>query len=125
MDLGELIKALEAEPDQGKVLPLGLGHPDSYRGFYEQLEFNPVADVTVGQVLADARSAVAATFQGWKGGEYVMGESTPCWLAYRGTGCGEEIGPVLLTLLLSAPGLPAEDQAALRKHAGRWGPGEF
>lgn len=124
MTLDELIAALEAAP-QDKVLPLGFGHPDSYRGIYAELMFCPVADVAVGQMLADARSALGATYQGWKGGDFTMSGYTECWLAYRGHGDGEIIGPVLLSLLLSADELGAESQENLRALAGRWGPGEF
>lgn len=124
MVLDELISALEAAP-QDKMLPLGFGHPDSYRGIYADLMFCPLADVTVAQMLADARGALGATYQGWKGGDYTMSGYTDCWLAYRGHGGGELIGPVLLSLLLSAGELGAESQARLRAFAGRWGPGEF
>ena len=124
MMLGELIKALEAEPDQGKVLPLGFGDPDSYRGYHD-LMFVPKADVTVGHMLADVRSALGTTYQGWKGGDYKMSEHTDCWLAYCGHGDGETIGPVLLTLLLSAAEMGDGAQVALRKFAGPYGPGDF
>lgn len=114
MTLDELITALEAE-DPGKVLPLGFSHPHSFRGFYEQLAFEPTTDVTVGEMLADARSARGATYEGWKGGSYTMLGWTDCWLAEEGHGAGEEIGPILLALLLAASQL---DGATRRKLAG-------
>lgn len=99
MTLDELIAALEAE-DPDRVLPLGFENPHSYRGYYNELAFEPASGVTIGAMLADARSAKGATFQGWKGGDYTMNGYTDCWLAERGT-CGETIGPVFLRLLLA------------------------
>lgn len=100
MTLGELIATLEAaDPDM--TVPQGIGKPHSYRGYYDELAFEPVRNVTVRQMLADARSAVGATYDGWKGGEYTMTEDTGCWLAVEGS-TGESIGPVLLLYMLAA-----------------------
>jgi hypothetical protein len=105
MNLGELIQALEAaNPDL--VVPHGFGNPHSYRGFYDDLAFEPRENVTVAAMLADARSALGATFHGWKGGEYTMAEYTDCWLAVAGC-TGEGIGPVLLRYMLGETGQPS------------------
>jgi hypothetical protein len=101
MMLNELIALLEAE-DPAKVLPLGFSNPHSWRGVYSELAFEPTANITVGQMLAEARSALGATYEGWKGGEYTMDGLTDCWLAEEGHGDGETLGPILLTLLLAA-----------------------
>lgn len=101
MTLGELIAALEAA-DPAKVVPYGFDRPHSYRGYYTDLAFEPARNVTVAAMLADARSAVGATYQGWKGGDYVMGLSTDCWLSDEGTASGDTMGPLLLRLLLDA-----------------------
>jgi hypothetical protein len=114
MTLNELIAALEAA-DSDLLLPLGFSHPHSYRGDYMDLAFEPAADVTVGAMLADARGALGATFQGWKGGDYSMDAWTECWLDEEGRGDGEAIGPILLTLLLAAGQL---DAATREKLAG-------
>lgn len=106
MELGELITALEAE-DPRKVVPHGFTGPHSYRGHYEQLAFEPASNVTVSAMLADARSAVGAEYQGYKGGDFTMDERTECWLASWG-GLGEEIGPLLLRLMLAAGTVPQE-----------------
>lgn len=113
MTLSELIGALETA-DPGLVLPLGFSNPHSYRGFYTDLAFEPTANVTVGQMLADARSALGATYQGHKGGDYTMEGWTECWLAEDGCGGGEPIGPILITLLLAAGQL---DEATRQKLA--------
>lgn len=113
MTLDELITALEAE-DPDRLLPLGFSNPHSWRGVYMDLAFEPTANVTVGQMLADARSAKGATYQGWKGGDYTMDGWTDVHLAEEGT-CGDtELGPVLLTLLLHADQLDEATQAKLR-----------
>jgi hypothetical protein len=121
MTLDELIKALEAE-DPGKVLPLGFSNPHSYRWDYSELAFEPTANVTVGEMLSAARSALGATFQGWKGGEYTMTGSTDCHLAEQGD-LGEELGPILLSLLLAAGQLDEATRARLagfEVESARW-----
>jgi hypothetical protein len=101
MTLDELITALEAE-DPDRILPLGFTHPHSYRGEYTELAFEPIANVTIGAMLADARSAKGSTYQGHKGGDYTMDGYTDCWLAEDGHGGGETIGPILLAHMLAA-----------------------
>lgn len=101
MTLDELIAALEAA-DPALRLPLGFSHPHSYRGDYMDLAFEPTANVTIGEMLADARAALGTTYQGWKGGDFLMEGWTSCWLAEEGTGGGETIGPILLTMLLAS-----------------------
>jgi len=114
MMLGDLITALEqADPDL--VVPWGFRGPHSYRGDYDQLAFEPAANVSVGEMLADARSALGATYTGYKGGEYTtMDEYTDCWIAPYGTGMGETIGPMLLRYMIApaTPGVagPPKDQ---------------
>jgi hypothetical protein len=105
MTLAELITALEAE-DPRKVVPHGFTDPHSWRGDYMDLAFEPASNVTVGAMLADARSALGAVFHGYKGGEYTMEEYTSCWLAEYGNGDGETIGPLLLKLMLAAGEAP-------------------
>lgn len=96
--LGELIQALErCDPD--KIVRHGFGRPHSYRGYYEQLAFEPMGNRAVVEILADAKAALGATFMGYKGGEYRMDDWTDVWLANYGE-CGETIGPVLLDYML-------------------------
>lgn len=113
MTLDELIVALEAA-DPALVLPLGFSNPHSYRGDYMDLAFEPTANVTVGAMLADARSARGTTYQGYKGGDNTMDGWTDCWLAEEGSSANAEtIGAVLLTLLLAAGQLDEATQAKL------------
>lgn len=99
MTLGELI-AMLSRHDPNKVVRCGFGAPHSYRGYYEQLAFEPMERVRVGDMLADATSALGATFEGYKGGEYRMDEETDCWLAFWGMS-GEMLGSRLLGYMLA------------------------
>src|SRR4030043_467713 len=98
MTLGELIQFLEAR-DPERAVPVGFAEPDSYRGYYDELAFAPAKNVTVGSMLACARDALGRTFQGYKGGDYEMGEYTEVWLAEWGH-TGEGIGPILLSFMV-------------------------
>lgn len=100
IDLGGIIARLERE-DPERVLPIGFANPHSYRGYYDQLAFEPVADIKIGDMLTAAKYAVGRTFQGWKGGDYTMSEHTECWIATEGTSGDNQIGPLLLDLLLA------------------------
>lgn len=104
LTLGEIIERLK-HADPRTVVPIGFARPHSYRGYYEQLAFEMERDTTVGAMLAAAESALGATFQGWKGGDYEMTEHSMCWLvSEEGTSCGETVGAVLMELMLRASG---------------------
>jgi hypothetical protein len=96
--LKELIEILSKERHD-KVLKLGFAEPHSYRGYYADLAFEPVENVTVESMLENAKQSVGKVFDGWKGGEFLMGEYTDCWLAEHG-GTGETLGPILLSYML-------------------------
>lgn len=83
MTLREVIALLELH-DPGKLLRVGFGSADSYRGYYEYLAFEPDEDVTVGQMLRYAKAAVDSMYQGYKGGDYIMTLDTPCYIAHYG-----------------------------------------
>ncbi|OLT30074.1 hypothetical protein BJF79_39685 [Actinomadura sp. CNU-125] len=88
LTLGELIAALSAA-DQDLIVPAGFDSPHSYRGVYAELAFEPAGDVTVAAMLASARDADGAEYEGWKGGWFTMTADTRCHLAYEGC-CGYE-----------------------------------
>lgn len=100
MDLGELIAALEAA-DLGLTVPDGFRFPHSYRGYYAELAFEPARDVTVAQMLGAAREALGSTYEGWKGGDFTMTATTPCWVAVEGA-CGVELTAERLRDMLAA-----------------------
>jgi hypothetical protein len=104
MYLCELIEALENAP-QDLVVPIGFAEPHSYRGYYEDLEFTPAMNVTVASMLAHARSALGATFYGYKGGDYKMHEYSRCWIGEAGLVEDQSISPLLLNFMLGNPAL--------------------
>ncbi|MEW2068439.1 hypothetical protein [Streptomyces sp. NPDC007346] len=111
MTLDELIDALCA-PNQALVLPRGFANPHSYRGYYDELAFEPEENVTVGSMLGACWAARGETYTGYKGGEYTMNGGTPCWLSLEGSSGGEEITPELLAALIAAGTLPTTPATA-------------
>lgn len=95
--LDDIIGFLETL-NQDAVVPFGFGEPMSYRGFYDQLAFEPVEDARIGDMLIHARNALDKTFTGYKGGDNTMDGSTECWIAEYGRSGGDKIGYVLLQL---------------------------
>lgn len=103
MTLGKLIKALEDLPPDRKIN--GLGKASSYRGYYDDLAFEPnEEEATVADALKCARGCMGQVFQGYKGGDFLMGERTPVWSAEWGS-CGQRImglnveeNPIILAL---------------------------
>lgn len=108
MTLDELIARLErADPE--KVLPIGFHNPHSYRGDYSQLAFEPAANVKVADMLSDARRALGATYEGWKGGDYKMDGYVDVHLNYEGDSGDGELTTLLLEYMLGeTPELPKE-----------------
>ena len=98
--LGELIEWL-GQQDGTKVVPYGFGKPRSYRGYYEDVAFEPAQNVTFAFMLENAKAALGSTFQGYKGGDYTMHEYTNCWIAEYGTSEGDKIGPTIKALWLA------------------------
>lgn len=89
LTLGGLIAALEkADPALPVKLDTG-GYPGetySYRGYYSDLSFAPTnKPTTAGEFLDECRAAMGATFEGYKGGDFIMGQDTPLWSASYGT----------------------------------------
>ena len=90
MTLGELISALDAMPADAQVASLTDAH--SYRGYYSDLAFKycPSGIRPASDLLAECRAAMGKTFEGYKGGDFVMGKATPLWVASYGC-CGEKL----------------------------------
>lgn len=89
LTLGGLIAALEAMPFDAQVANLDDEH--SYRGYYRDLAFERLDGTRpAGELLADCRAAMGQVFEGYKGGEFVMGAKTPLWVASYGC-CGEKL----------------------------------
>lgn len=100
LTLGALIALLEKTPNALPVTYSNGSSPgvaSSYRGYYADLSFEPSSlSTTVETLLEEARSALNTTFEGYKGGEFVMGERTPLWAAPWGD-CGPAIVGSVLT----------------------------
>lgn len=87
LTLGELIDKLSTmDPD----IVLNLCGSHSYRGFYDEIAFQEVPGATVKDLLNDTDRALSVPYRGWKGGEYRMYLSTPCWIAKVGD-CGRAL----------------------------------
>ncbi len=99
MNLKELIRQLE-EMRPEAIVPHGFGEPMSYRGFYDEVAFEPVENAKIGDMLEHAKSALGATFTGYKGGEFTMQEDTPCWIAEYGSASPDSdlIGQTMIKL---------------------------
>lgn len=97
--LESLINILQDEPADKRV-KVGFKNPHSHRGYYHNLAFEIAENVTVGEMLSAAQSALGATYQGWKGGDYTMHEYTSVWLVPEEGCSGETIGALLMHLLL-------------------------
>jgi hypothetical protein len=90
MTLGKFIVALQDMPPDTSIC--GLGGLDSYRGYYADLAFSPNRSPRrADELLTACRAAMGRVFEGYKGGEYVMGALTPLWIAQHGSGGGERI----------------------------------
>ncbi len=89
MTLGALIDALKMLPEDAEISWDFGGHPgpaNSYRGYYEQLAFEPDGGLsTVKAFLSEAQNACGETFDGYKGGEYIMHRGTWIWSSGYGT----------------------------------------
>lgn len=83
MTLGKMISRLKEMHSIARVE--GLECPHSYRGYYEDLTFQPTGSfMRVEELLDLCHSAMGKAYEGYKGGTYVMGEHTPVWVAYYG-----------------------------------------
>jgi len=99
MWLCDIIDYLESIPDKSKICPVGFRSPHSYRGFYEQLAFEPTENVTVQEMLDAAKEADGTIYAGWKGGEFKMWACTDCWVAFTGHG-GDKLSLMVLRYLV-------------------------
>lgn len=94
MTLGHLILRLEAlDPDT--VVRWGFAEPHTDRGDYYDLAFDPAENVTVGSMLAYAKGAMGSSYKGYKGGVFVMGNSTSVRIGEWGM-VGDGISDALL-----------------------------
>ena len=102
LSLGDVIERLQKLDSEDRVVfdfcnlvPTKLR---SWRGSYDELALGYVDTgrfdrerVSVNELLEHLRSAVGDTFEGWKGGDYVMDFNTPVWVANPGEAGGTAI----------------------------------
>jgi hypothetical protein len=90
LTLGELITFLEQQPES--LLIEGLDHADSYRRYPDQLAFSLIGKkISVKKLLETCKEIKRdARFEGYKGGNYLMDENTPLWVANYGE-CGTKL----------------------------------
>lgn len=107
LSLGELIEKIEecgliscngkdepktVEYDFGTAIPTTL---DSWRGSYSELALgykltgydnndDHFGKITAEDLLKELQSAIGKEYTGWKGGEFIMDEDTPIWVANPG-----------------------------------------
>ena len=110
ISLGQLIDTLEQVP-YDLVVEDGFGEPDSWRGVYAFLRFQPQRNAIAGEMLQHARSAVGSTYEGYKGGEFTMTRDTPCFIdGYGACSDNAAITPERLKRMVSVT--VAEPQAS-------------
>lgn len=90
---GEGYRVVTVEWD-GRIM--GIINPHSYRGYYSDLAFEPVDHpTTVDEVLEAADRVLDTELDGWKGGDFLMHEGVPLWIAYEG-----KTGDAVLSVIL-------------------------
>lgn len=98
--LKHLIKFLETRnPDERPII--GFNNPHSYRGYYNELAFEPCdgSETTAGEMLTCCKEALENVYQGWKGGDYTYDENTQCWLSYKGSVSSNTLGSITISLM--------------------------
>lgn len=103
MQLIDLIKRLEQE-DPNKIIRKGFHNPHSYRGYYEELSFEPLENAKISEMLKCAKESLGNTYEGYKGGEFTMTEYTNCNIAFIGECAGGHDGtitPLLIDYMLA------------------------
>ena len=85
LTLGQLFHELAALPAERMVA--GLGNPHSYRGYYDDLSFEPDPAPRPAGALAQMirDECMGQKFVGYKGGDYYMTADTPVWSCPYGT----------------------------------------
>jgi hypothetical protein len=93
------------------VAPKGICNPHSWRGVYAELAFELTeGPTTVGEMLKAAESALGATYEGWKGGEFEMHGHTDVHIDMEGEWRDRSLE--LWLSALAAPASPIVSEAA-------------
>jgi hypothetical protein len=88
LTLGEFIKKLEEQPQDNEIqFDFAHFYPKeihSYRGYYDQLAIGYKSSGNcpkVEEILQLCKDALGKYFTGYKGGDFLMMEDTPLWVA--------------------------------------------
>lgn len=93
MTLGKIISELESLPQEKLIEQIADAH--SYRGYYEDLAFERTGGTeTVSELLSTCKVCLGEVFEGYKGGDFQMDESTPLWISHYGS-CGVKITGII------------------------------
>lgn len=101
LSLGALIEKLEAVVDKTQEVRFDFEYAfptrlSSWRGSYAELAlgydlagYNAQTDKkakepTVKELIKHLKHAIGSSYTGWKGGDFLMGNSTPLWVANDG-----------------------------------------
>jgi hypothetical protein len=78
-----------------KLLP-GIKNLHSYRGYYSDLAFEwSGEEMKVSEMVALCKSAMGQVMEGYKGGDFMMGASTPVWTSDYGINSGDRLMDIL------------------------------
>ena len=90
MELNDLLEEAVKTFPEGYVVKNGFGEPGSYRGYYEQIAFEPEQNVLLEKMLEEVMTSIGYSFEGYKGGTFLMGHATPVNISNWGVCQGEE-----------------------------------
>lgn len=102
MNIEKAIELLSAIENDWLVPTKGFGFPDSYRGYYDEVAFPSLNTASISDMICYLWTAKSGKkFTGYKGGEYVYSDTTPCHLSEAGT-CKENDDEMFAELILNA-----------------------
>lgn len=84
MNLGEVKAAFDVLENNDFVFTDGFNKPHCYRGYYNEVAFEPAKFVSLAEIKTTLNAAMFETFVAWKGGEYEYDENTPVNLSLIG-----------------------------------------
>lgn len=98
INLGELLKRLNQE-NPNNYLSFGLGYAHSNRGYYDEIGFEIVENVSIKEMKLLIKDVIGRTFTGYKGGKYTYNENTLINLSSYGN-CGGKLNFYILNKML-------------------------
>ena len=102
MNLGQLREVFDNMEDKSFVFTEGFYTPHSYRGYYNELAFEPAANNQVRDIQEALEQAYTDAFTGYKGGTYEYSSTTSChlsWIGEAGDETGDKLGHVVAQMV--------------------------